>query len=474
MIRLLSILLLTAGIALAEPTITNNCGPDKKGDFVKEVTYTEKVGGHSIWVRLRQARYDFSWYKIVGGEAYEGDKRPADYEPATIQGVEIPGTGGKNPFLGDLSRYRRNPETTWPAKTVETLRYVKVRWDIYEMLLPDEMHIHLLGLQLQLDKAGGKGVQFLPDPGGEKLLVQMIGIEAERPYLVSLLLRKNAQHKVINHGDWKEAFPTAEMAWELVRKASNEAEDNAVDHVVKFAGSGAITRDDKAPGKPIVGVNLHDTRGLMDADLKPLATFKSLTSLRLSECWELTDAGMKELAPLQNLTTLNLGGTAVADAGLKELAALPNLTTLGLTATKVTDAGVKELAALKKLTTLELGNSRLTDAGVKELAALKSLTTLSLFSPGITDAGLKELAALSTLTSLSLHAVNLTDAGVKELAALKGLTSLYLSSKTLTDAGLKELAALKGLTELDIRNSKVTDVGVKEFLKALPKCDIRR
>jgi hypothetical protein len=474
MIRSLSILILTVALANAESTITDNCGPDKNGDFVKEITYTDKGPGHNIWVRLRQARYDFSWHNISGGESYDGDQRPADYKPATIDGEEIPGTNGKNPFLGDLSRYRRNPESTWPAKTVETLRYVKVRFGIYEMLLPQEMHIHLLGLQLQREKAGGKSVQFLPDPGGEKLLVQMIGIEAEQPYLVSMLLRKNGQHKVINHGDWNDEFPNEEKAWELVRKASNEAMDNAVDLVVKFAGSGAITRDEKAPGKPIVGVNLHDTRGLMDADLKPLAAFTNLTSLRLSECWEITDAGMKELISFENLTTLYLCGTGLTDVGLKDVAKLKNLTTLHMTATKVTDAGIKELSALKNLTTLVIFNSRLTDAGVKELAALQSLTTLSLYSRHITPAGLKELAALKNLTALTVIADNASDAGVKELAALKGLTELNLWSGSLTDAGAKELAALKGLTKLDLKHTKVTRAGAEALWKALPKCEITR
>jgi len=120
---------------------------------------------------------------------------------------------------------------------------------------------------------------------------------------------------------------------------ADDAEDKAVAFVEKLGGY--ASRDEKAPGKPVITVSLFGT--------------------------QVTDAGLKELATLTNLTTLYLGGTDVTDAGLKELAALKNLTTLDLFNTKVTDAGLKELAALKNLTSLYLGGTQVTDAGVKEL-----------------------------------------------------------------------------------------------------------
>ncbi|MGL4553566.1 MAG: hypothetical protein ACRC33_20585 [Gemmataceae bacterium] len=96
---------------------------------------------------------------------------------------------------------------------------------------------------------------------------------------------------------------------------ADDAEDKAVAFVKKLGGY--VTRDDRAPGKPVVAVNLEGT--------------------------EVTDVGLKELAALKNLTTLCLWCTEVTDVGLKELAALKKLTSLGLINTKVTDAGVKEL-----------------------------------------------------------------------------------------------------------------------------------
>ena len=72
---------------------------------------------------------------------------------------------------------------------------------------------------------------------------------------------------------------------------TDDAEDKAVAFVEKLGGT--VTRDDKAPSKPIIGVQLSNTY--------------------------VTDAGLKELAPLKNLTWLSLGGTKVTDEGLKEL-----------------------------------------------------------------------------------------------------------------------------------------------------------
>ena len=120
---------------------------------------------------------------------------------------------------------------------------------------------------------------------------------------------------------------------------ADDAEDKAVAFVEKLRGR--VTRDENAPGKPVITVNLGGTT--------------------------VTDAGLKELAGLKSLSTLYLDSTKVTDAGVKELAGLKNLTALDLFNTQVTDAGLKELAGLKNLTTLFLSNTQVTDAGVREL-----------------------------------------------------------------------------------------------------------
>ena len=72
---------------------------------------------------------------------------------------------------------------------------------------------------------------------------------------------------------------------------ADEAEDKAVSLVEKLSGN--VTRDNKAPGKPVVGVTLANPK--------------------------VTDAELKELGALKNLTTLDLRFTKVTAAGLKDL-----------------------------------------------------------------------------------------------------------------------------------------------------------
>ena len=98
---------------------------------------------------------------------------------------------------------------------------------------------------------------------------------------------------------------------------ADDAEDKAVEAITKLGGK--VTRDDKLPGKPVIGVDL---------------TYNKVT-----------DAGLKELKHLKQLTSLSLWDTQVTDAGLKELKDFKQLTTLKLDHTKVTAAGVKELQA---------------------------------------------------------------------------------------------------------------------------------
>jgi hypothetical protein len=104
---------------------------------------------------------------------------------------------------------------------------------------------------------------------------------------------------------------------------------------------GKLTRDDDAPGKPVVTVELTGSK--------------------------VTDDVLKELKDLKQLQTLGLGATGVTDAGLKELKSLKQLHTLILLGTDVTDAGLKELKDLKQLKTLVLSKTKVTDAGITDL-----------------------------------------------------------------------------------------------------------
>ena len=103
--------------------------------------------------------------------------------------------------------------------------------------------------------------------------------------------------------------------------AARADEASAVKAVEKLGGK--VTRDDKLPGKPVIGVNLTGT-GVTDAGLKALKDLKQLTTLNLDKT-KVTDAGLKELKELKQLTLLDIYKTQVTDAGVKELReALPN------------------------------------------------------------------------------------------------------------------------------------------------------
>ena len=92
-------------------------------------------------------------------------------------------------------------------------------------------------------------------------------------------------------------------------------EASAVKAIEKLGGK--VTRDDKLPGKPVIGVHLHEI-GVTDAALKELKDLKQLTWLSLTVT-QVTDAGLKELANLKQLTSLNLIHTKVTDDGVADL-----------------------------------------------------------------------------------------------------------------------------------------------------------
>jgi internalin A len=133
----------------------------------------------------------------------------------------------------------------------------------------------------------------------------------------------------------------------LVLAMTGRADEAGVIKAVEALG-GKVTVDDKQPGKPVVGVNLDESK-VTDNDLKQLKEFKKLQTLSLDST-KITDAGLKELKEITSLQALSLNGTKVTDNGLKELKELKNLKSLAVAGTAVTDAGVKELkAALSKL-----------------------------------------------------------------------------------------------------------------------------
>ena len=116
-------------------------------------------------------------------------------------------------------------------------------------------------------------------------------------------------------------------------------EEKAVSAIIKLGGT--VTRDEKLPGRPVVGVKLGNYR-VTDPDLKILKEFEGLQTLDLANS-RITDVGLKELKGLKGLKWLGLNGTRITDAGLKELKELKGLEMLRLDHTQITDAGLKDL-----------------------------------------------------------------------------------------------------------------------------------
>ena len=144
----------------------------QKVEIEKVVRYRETVSGNRIEVTIHQREFDFSGYKLSGEEDGDG-------KPAKINGVEIAGTDGQSP---------RKRSKGWPR--IETIAEIELKWNGKRIAVPRLLHINLLNLSLRSDS-----IQFVPRPNGKELLIQAHGGDGGGSYLVSLVLRKNGNHK---------------------------------------------------------------------------------------------------------------------------------------------------------------------------------------------------------------------------------------------------------------------------------------
>jgi uncharacterized protein YjbI with pentapeptide repeats len=153
---------------------------------------------------------------------------------------------------------------------------------------------------------------------------------------------------------------------------------------------GQVFFDEKNPGKPLVGVDLSQSK--------------------------VTDAGLVDLMGMTNLQRLDLRETKVTDAGLVHLKGLTSLQLLNLSDTKVTDAKVTDAKVTDaKVTDAKVTDAKVTDAGLEHLKRLTSLHTLYLNGTEVTDTGLDDLKRLTSLEYLSLQKTKVTTAGVEDL-----------------------------------------------------------
>lgn len=149
--------------------------------------------------------------------------------------------------------------------------------------------------------------------------------------------------------------------------ADEEAEAAAA--VEKLGG--VVTRDEKAPGKPVVEVSFQaSTTGhpVTDKDLAVLKGLKHLKVLYLGYVTKTTDAGLVHLKGLTSLEKLTLPETDVTDAGMANLTGLKNLKSLGLVfCKKITDKSVPYLSQLKNLQELNVASTKITPRGIAAL-----------------------------------------------------------------------------------------------------------
>jgi Leucine-rich repeat (LRR) protein len=150
----------------------------------------------------------------------------------------------------------------------------------------------------------------------------------------------------------------------LPAPASQDApQDKSVAEIQKVGGK--VERDEKAPEKPVIIVNLATTQA-GDAEVANVKGFEKLQKLTLNGT-KITDAGLEHLKGLSNLQKLYLVDTKVTDVGLEHLKGLANLQILSIVGTQVTDAGLEHLKGLTNLQTLFVYGTKVTDEGVNKL-----------------------------------------------------------------------------------------------------------
>jgi hypothetical protein len=124
----------------------------------------------------------------------------------------------------------------------------------------------------------------------------------------------------------------------------------AVAAVEKLGGT--LKRDADQPGRPVVAVNLGNTK-LKDPTVALLKAFPHLRELDIGYT-KATPAALQLLSAWPNLQRLNIGSLNIKDGDLRHLRGLSHLRVLNLWSNEVTDAGVKELVRFPELRELYL------------------------------------------------------------------------------------------------------------------------
>ncbi len=243
-------------------------------------------------------------------------------------------------------------------------------------------------------------------------------------------------------------------------------QEEAIAAIKKLGGKVMI--DNKRDGKPVVGVDLSDTK-VTDADLALLKQLPDLQLLRLAVTG-VTGDGLEHLKGLKKLDFLVLERTKITDKSLARLKVIPSLQTLDLGGTSVGDEGVAHLKSLDRLVFLNLSMTKVTDAGIAHLKDLKQLEELGLLIAAQIRSNFSE-SHDSRRTSVCgpFSAISANWAAVRNLTLF---AQRSVSFTKITDAGLLHLRGMSSLKSLDLSSTKVTAKGIKALQDSLPKTNI--
>lgn len=184
--------------------------------------------------------------------------------------------------------------------------------------------------------------------------------------------------------------------------------------------------------------------------------------------------GCKLLAAWPKLLNITLRGDLSADS-VDALASLKQLTALTLLGNGTIDPA--NLPKLKNLTHLQVSFGKHLKGLVPAAAQLPRLQSFRCSLAGRSPEDLEAVKDFSSLNHLTLKfagAASSTDSFMPKLLTARKVTFLDILDSDLTDQGLKILEEMKSLETLVLTDCRVTEQGLKAFIKARPKCEIRR